>query len=125
MKLLSGSLFLACLLACGAAQAHAHLLTSTPAEGSTLASPPAALVLTFSEFARVTVAAVQKGKEAKQVLHGLPTNAAATVVIPLPVLSAGAYTATWRLVGADGHVMSGQLHFSIASPATVLAAPSH
>ena len=115
MKLLCGSFLLASLLACGAAQAHAHLLTSTPTEGSTLASPPAALVLTFSESARVTVAAVHKGKEAKQILHCLPTNAAATVVIPLPVLSAGAYTATWRVVGADGHVMSGQLHFSVVA----------
>ena len=114
MKRLTTLFLLASLLACRSAQAHAHLVTSTPADGSAVTSAPAALVLRFSEPARVTAAAIQRNKDAKTLLHGLPTSPAATVSIPLPVLTAGAYTARWRVVGADGHVMSGRLHFSVA-----------
>ena len=104
------------LFVAGAAHAHAHLVTSTPTEGSVLGTPPTALTLTFSEPARVTALSVQREQEPKIPIHELPTVTAVTATIGLPALSAGAYTVSWRVVAADGHVMSSQLHFTVAPP---------
>ena len=104
------------LFVAGAAHAHAHLVTSTPTEGSVLGTPPTALTLTFSEPARVTALSVQREQEPKIPVHELPTVTAVTATIGLPALSAGAYTVSWRVVAADGHVMSSQLHFTVAPP---------
>ena len=58
-------LVLTSLSACATAHAHAHLVTSAPAEGSVLDAPPASLMFTFSESARVTARFVQKDQEPK------------------------------------------------------------
>ena len=120
MTPLRASFLLMALLACGSALAHAHLMTSTPAEGSALASAPEAVTLTFSEPARITAAAVQKDPGPKHALRAADAAPAASVYMPLPALAPGAYSVTWRVIGADGHIVSGQLHFSIgaASPQT-------
>lgn len=102
------------LAATGSASAHAHLVNSAPADGSTLVAPPASVTLTFSEAARVTACFVQKNAEPRRAIASLPTAAASTVTIGLPVLPDGAYTLSWRVVGADSHVMSGELQFTIA-----------
>ncbi len=39
------------------------------------------------------------------------------VVFDLPPGLSGAYTARWRLVGTDGHVISGRVSFTVAAPA--------
>ena len=115
MKLLSRAVLLTSLLASGAVQAHAHLVSSMPAEGTTLATVPTTVVLTLSEPGRIASAAVQRGIEAKPALLNFPAAAAATVRLSLPALSSGAYTVSWRAVGCDGHVIFGELHFAVAS----------
>ena len=113
------------LFVAGAAHAHAHLVASTPTEGSVLATPPTALTLTFSEAARVTALSVQREQEPKIPIHELPTVTAVTVTIGLPALSAGAYTVSWRVVAADGHVMSSQLHFTVTPPTSATSPAKH
>ena len=113
------------LFVAGAAHAHAHLVTSTPTEGSVLGTPPTALTLTFSEAARVTALSVQREQEPKVPIHELPTVTAVTATIGLPALSAGAYTVSWRVVAADGHVMSSQLHFTVAPTTSATSRAKH
>ena len=113
------------LFVAGAAHAHAHLVTSTPTEGSVVGTPPAALTLTFSEPARVTALSVQREQERKIPIHELPTASAVTATISLPALSAGAYTVSWRVVAADGHVMSSELHFAITPRKPPAATDKH
>jgi copper resistance protein C len=103
----------ACLLV-NAAQAHAHLEKSTPADGSTLAAAPAAIEMTFSEAARLTALWIQGDQKPKQVIKDLPAVVDKTLRIALPRLAPGAYTLTWRAVAADGHVSSGAVHFTIS-----------
>lgn len=112
------------LLASGSALAHARLVTSTPADGSTLATPPSSVTLTFSETARVTACFIQKSAEPKRALDALPTTTAPTVTIALPALSPGAYTVSWRVVGTDSHVMSGHLNFTV-TPSGATLPPTH
>src|SRR6266849_6197072 len=97
------------------ANAHAHLQKSSPADNSTITASPSNLVLIFSEAARLTALSIQKGEEPKQNLKPLPTTAAQQVSIPLPPLTPGTYSVSWRVVSDDGHVMAGALHFTLAA----------
>ena len=94
------------------ATAHAHLTTAVPAEGSA-GKAPEQVVLTFSEAARITVMTLQtEGGEPRR-LTPLPAEMAARIAVPLPALSPGKYTLSWRAVGDDGHVVPGTLHFTV------------
>src|SRR5579862_2299220 len=102
-------LVVALLLAAGsAAFAHAHLVTSSPADDSTLSTAPRTLVLEFSEAASVTVLALAGPGGAQQKLAPLPPDPAKRVSVALPPLTPGDYVVTWRALGADGHVTSGK-----------------
>lgn len=101
------------------ADAHAHLLRSIPADNSVVAASPASLVLNFSEAAQLTALSIQKGHDPEHKLKLLPGGAAAQISVPLPPLTPGAYTVSWRVLSADGHVVSGALRFTLsADPAT-------
>jgi methionine-rich copper-binding protein CopC len=124
MKFLAVSIAAAAALATGLARAHAHLEKATPAEGSTLTASPPALELTFSEAARVTALWIQKDQEPKQPIKNVPTTSGTTLHVALPTLTTGDYSVTWRVLGADGHVTSGALHFRISTTPTS-SAPEH
>ena len=111
LSLLSG---LALMTLAVTASAHAHLHKASPADGSVVSTSPSNIVLTFSEAAKLTALSIQKGNEATQKLKPLPTEPAAQISVPLPPLTPGVYSVTWRVVSDDGHVMSGMLHFTLA-----------
>jgi methionine-rich copper-binding protein CopC len=97
------------------ALAHAHLQNSTPADGGVLDSSPAEVVLTFSEAARLTGAWIQRAGDTKEKLQSLPQKAAREVKVPLPVLTPGAYIVSWRAISDDGHVVPGQIRFTVGT----------
>ncbi|TLY88178.1 MAG: copper resistance protein CopC [Gammaproteobacteria bacterium] len=114
MKILSLLFGLALVTSAVTASAHAHLQKSSPADNSVITTSPAVLVLNFSEAARLTALSIQKGSEPRQKLKPLPTTAAQQISVPLPRLTPGSYSVSWRVVSADGHVMSGTLRFTLA-----------
>ncbi|WP_433862036.1 FixH family protein [Streptomyces sp. L7] len=105
------------------AAAHAVLESSSPVDGSRVATAPAQVTFTFDE-------AVQLPPDATATLsdHGVRVDSGParladsgkTVVIPLrKALADGAYTASYRVVSADGHVVTGAIRFGLnADPAT-------
>lgn len=104
------------LLACATlAHAHAHLRSSVPADASTLDTSPPGLVLNFSEAALLAAASIQKAGAAPLRLAPLPTKAALQVRFALPALEPGAYVVSWRALSADGHIMPGEIHFTIGA----------
>jgi len=108
------------------AQAHTHLKSAVPAEGSTVTASPEHIALVFSESARVTALTLQKDGEQEQKLAPLPTEASAQITVPIPKLAPGKYQVSWRVVSGDNHIMSGKLHFTVASAAPNKAAmPEH
>ena len=108
----------AALLAFSAlADAHSHLKESQPAEGSTVTTAPANIVLKFSESAQLTALTVQKEGEAEQKIAPLPTEPSTQLSVPAPKLSPGKYTVSWRVVSGDNHVMAGKLHFTLGTAA--------
>ena len=114
MKSLQTLVALIMLLGAATALGHAHLQGSTPADGSVLASPPSSIALHFAENARVTAAWIQKGDAPRQKLGPLPQQSAREVTLPLPALTAGDYVVSWRVLGDDGHIMPGQIHFAVS-----------
>jgi methionine-rich copper-binding protein CopC len=112
-------------LAASVALAHAHLQKSAPADGGVVSTSPANVVLSFSEPARLTACWIQKGEEPKQKITSLGTTPAQQISVPVPKLEAGTYVLSWRVVGDDGHVMPGQIRFTVAAAAPAAAAPAH
>ena len=96
------------------ALAHTHLLRATPADGSTLESPPRELQLVYSEAASLTALSIQKaGDTAPRKLGPLPRQPAAKFVIDLPPLVSGSYLVKWRALSDDNHLASGSIHFTV------------
>jgi len=102
----------ALLLLVAVVHAHAHLTAAVPADGS-VGKAPEQIVLTFSEAARITALTLQHEDEAPRKLTPLPAEMATRLTIPLPKLSPGRYTLSWRVVSDDGHVVPGALHFTV------------
>ncbi len=99
--------------AVAAAQAHAHLRSSLPADGSVLSAPPRQVVLDFSEAARLTAAWIQRSGDPRAKITELPKQSAASVAVSLPALRPGRYELSWRALSADGHLMPGHIHFTV------------
>jgi len=95
------------------AHAHAQLKQSVPADGSHLKQPPRELVLTFSENVQLTALSLETGGGQASKLRP-PAGSHARISVPVTNLHAGSYVVRWRAQGADGHVVQGELHFTIA-----------
>lgn len=105
------------------ANAHAVLVASSPVDGARVESPPATVTLTFDESVRLIPAAAQvistTGARADEGAAHLSDDAT-TIVIPLRRdLDRGSYAATWRVVSADGHIVSGSISFGVGQDAGV------
>ena len=107
----------------GVANAHTHLEKATPADGSTVASAPTEYVLTFEEAARLTALTIQNDGGAEQKIAALPKAAAAVLKVPAAHLENGHYVLRWRVVGDDGHVMTGKIGFTVGGKPSPGAEP--
>ena len=103
-----------------AALAHAHtpLKASAPAADAAVAAPKT-LELTFDGDVRLTSVQLVDASGASKHLDAVPTAVASkfTLAVHEP-LAPGAYKVTWRAVGGDTHIISGEFGFSVvAAPA--------
>jgi methionine-rich copper-binding protein CopC len=109
------------LLGAAPAQAHDYLVSSTPADGSTVTTPPERVTLTFD-------AAVLKTGNGSEVLSvvgpggkhfetACPVVANDDVSAAVRLGPAGTYTVSWRIVSADGHPVADSIRFRYAPAA--------
>jgi methionine-rich copper-binding protein CopC len=107
------------------AEAHAHLVQATPADGSILSVAPDHFLLTFSESAHLTALSIQKaGNSDPQKIQPLPKGASAHFMIPAPKLTPGVYTLKYRVVAVDdGHLSSGAIRFTLTLDAKSIVLP--
>jgi copper transport protein len=113
-----GALLAALLLAPSAALAHATLEGSSPARGATVKQQPSEVVFRFSEPVEGNFGAVRvydaAGERVDEGDAFHPGGEGTKLAVDLkPDLAHGSYTATYRVVSADGHVVSGGYVFSI------------
>jgi methionine-rich copper-binding protein CopC len=99
------------------AHAHTPLASSMPAAGSTVAPPVKEIVLVFGGDVRLTALALADATGKHKKLADLPTEIAKKFTLAVrDEVAPGDYVATWRAVGADTHVVSGEIKFSVAAP---------
>jgi copper transport protein len=100
------------------ASAHAALVRTSPPENAILATPPAAVVLTFSESVRPVAGKVSViGPDGKRADTGKPNAAGKTVTIPLrPGGARGTYLVSYRVISADSHPVGGGYSYSVGAP---------
>ncbi|MEN4446538.1 copper resistance protein CopC [Mycobacterium sp. SM3041] len=98
------------------AHAHAVLVSSDPVDGATLPAAPTRVTLSFDEPVRLIPGAVQvisnSGARVDREVRQRSGNTAVELDLP-PNLPRGSYTATWRLMSADGHEVSGSVSFGV------------
>lgn len=111
------SAFVACLFfALDTAQAHAHLKASMPADRSVLTAAPKQIMLHFSEPSRLMALSIQKeGDKKETAVSSLPKQVSADLSVPVEISGPGQYQLKWRAIGADNHVMSGTLQFTVSA----------
>ena len=103
------------LLAATGANAHANLVSSTPAKNATIASP-ATITLHFSEALEMKVSGLKltdidgKPVAIKAVKASDSKSLAAAPAAPL---APGLYTVSWTSMGDDAHKMTGTMSFTV------------
>jgi len=100
-----------------AAWAHAFLDRASPAVGSAVASPPAAVTLWFTQeiepaFSSVTVTN-QSGQRVDLGNVQVPAGHPDQLQVGLPPLPSGSYRVTWRVVSVDTHPTEGSFEFQV------------
>lgn len=85
-------------------------------DGATLPAAPTRVTLSFDEPVRLIPGAVQvisnSGARVDREVRQRSGNTAVELDLP-PNLPRGSYTATWRLMSADGHEVSGSVSFGV------------
>lgn len=107
------------------AWAHNALVSSSPGDGRTVATPPESIVLTFNEPAIKTGTKVLVTGPDGAVAAGDPQLVDNTVEQALrPGLPAGEYTVEWRVTSADGHPINGEFSFTVRTGAVPTPTPA-
>jgi copper transport protein len=113
----------------GTASAHNTLVSSDPTDGAALSVAPAQITWVFDnsvplETMTVTlIDATGARSELSGSTHGADGDT--QVVTPLPSLQPGPVSIRWRLVGPDGHPITGRVDFTITAPTpTTVASPA-
>jgi methionine-rich copper-binding protein CopC len=111
---------LAMMVGASPAFAHAQFESSDPADGSSLATGPQTVKLTFSDtmrpgFNTITVT----GPDGRQYQTGDVTAQDETVSVGVgPLGPAGVYQVGWRVLSDDGHPVTGQIGFTLTQAGT-------
>ncbi len=108
----------AALVGAASASAHAQLLETSPQSGSTLATQPPEVIFKFNQAVGGTLGAVRvydaQGEEIDNLDVSHPEGQEHWMGVGLkPHLPDGTYTATYRVISADTHIVYGGLVFNI------------
>jgi methionine-rich copper-binding protein CopC len=110
----------------GVAPANAHnvLVRTDPVDGSTVASLPDVIVLTFNEPGDADGTVIAVTGPAGNVASGVPTLVDSEVRQAVgPGSPAGRYTVNWRVVSSDGHPIDGSFAFTASTGTSGTATP--
>ena len=99
-----------------AAPAHSPLTAVTPEDGARLTSPPSTIEMRFRDPSRLIRFVLVGEADGTEIglgdAHLMVKSSDHSV--PLPSLAAGRYTASWRAMSPDGHVIKGRFSFTVA-----------
>jgi len=102
------------------AAAHAELLRTDPAAGSTLDEAPTHISLYFGEGVESSSGAIRlydaRGNELEMGAAGHPSGDESIVRAATPEMGEGTYVVDWRVVSADGHPLHSAFTFDVGAP---------
>jgi methionine-rich copper-binding protein CopC len=100
-----------------AARAHAFLDHASPLVGSTVASSPHEVSLTFTQNLEAAFSSVQvTDANGARVDQGKPQVSGSTMRIGLKSLSPGTYHVHWHALSVDTHKTEGSFTFHVGNP---------
>ncbi len=101
----------------GVASAHASLVSTTPADGQSVPTAPQIVSATFSESISADVGGLTvRNTDGDRVDDGNSSVSANTLQVTVPTdLPEGTYIATYRVLSADGHPVSGSWLFGVGT----------
>jgi copper resistance protein C len=113
LRILLTSLLLA-IFSNGAAQAHAFLDHASPLVGSTVASAPREVSLTFTQNLEAAFSSVEvTGPNGARVDAGKPQISGNTMHVGLKAAGPGTYHVRWHALSVDTHKTEGSFTFSV------------
>ena len=95
------------------AQAHTRLSESTPADEAVVTVAPEEIVLGFSEAVMLTAVSIREDGGAELALE-FPGERDERFIVGVSDLLPGEYIVSWRAIGADTHIVSGEFRFTVA-----------
>jgi copper transport protein len=104
-------------LAATTASAHNTFTGSSPAEGEVVGASPSQWSVSFASDVPIESASgeiIRSDGSRTPLPTPIHGDSAKTIVFPLPGDLSGRMTARWRLVGTDGHVISGRVNFVVS-----------
>lgn len=119
-----GVLLLALLFGLGIAapaSAHDFLVSSNPANGSSVSTSLSKVTLSFNDIVLSKPSAPQVevvGPDGKHYETGCATAIDRDVSAPVALGPSGTYVVTWRIVSADGHPVSTSISFHYTGPSS-------
>ena len=112
---------LCCVWEASPASAHTDVVWSFPAEGASLPYPPAQVAIETSEPVDLGLSQIvvrDAEGHAQTVTDKALTQGASVLVVSLDDSGAwGQWTVDYRLVGSDGHPITGRIDFAVGEPA--------
>jgi methionine-rich copper-binding protein CopC len=125
MKTVIGFLALALFSTTSAYAGDTHLVESTPANDSTVTSPPAAFVFNFSKPVRFHDLEIKKDDGKSTPVGNLPTAHAASLTVTAPSLSPGHYVVDWRVFTDESTALRGRLRFTVSAEGVAALTSQH
>ncbi len=111
------------LVTISSAAAHTSLVSANPAEKSIVAEAPLAISLMFNEdlllLGDKNPNQVEVVDEARMKVSGEATVNGPIISAPLTIENPGRYNVSYRVASADGHIVTGEYHFTVASPEVI------
>ena len=103
--------------------AHTSLVSANPAEKSIVAEAPLAISLMFNEdlllLGDKNPNRVDVVDEAGIKVSGEATVNGPIISAPLSIENPGRYNVSYRVASGDGHIVTGEYHFTVASPEVI------
>lgn len=103
--------------------AHTSLVSANPAEKSIVAEAPLAISLMFNEdlllLGDKNPNQVDVVDEAGMKVSGEATVNGPIISAPLSIENPGRYNVSYRVASGDGHIVTGEYHFTVASPEVI------
>jgi methionine-rich copper-binding protein CopC len=96
------------------ALAHSKLDSSNPGANAAVDADFDEVVLEFNDPVRLTLVNLRDAAGTRRELAAIPSETQARFVVAIrEPLNAGAYVIEWRAIGADTHIVSGEIPFEV------------